>query len=112
MKYNTKLLIDRPKRTILTDIRKTYEERRDALAEGLRKLGLEFEMPTASFYIWAKVPSGYTSSGFVEHLLKKAGILATPGNGFGEPGEGYIRFALTVTADRMCEAAERMAKAL
>jgi len=98
--------------SVLAPIRNTYEERRNALADGLRKLGLEFRMPEASFYIWAKVPAGQTSTGFVELLLRKAGIMATPGSGFGEAGEGYVRFALTVTADRMREAAARMASVI
>ena len=97
---------------VLAGIRDTYRARRDALAEGLRGLGLEFELPRASFYIWARVPKGHSSAGFVELLLKKAGVLATPGNGFGEAGEGYVRFALTVPVDRMREAAERISKAL
>ena len=97
---------------VLTGIRQTYQARRDALAEGLRQMGIEFDLPDATFYIWARVPSGHTSASFVELLLKKAGIMATPGNGFGAPGEGYIRFALTAPADRMKEAADRMKKLL
>ncbi|MBI5141964.1 MAG: LL-diaminopimelate aminotransferase [Nitrospirae bacterium] len=98
--------------SILLPIRNIYEERRNALADGLKKLGLEFRMPEASFYIWAKVPAGFTSTSFVELLLNKAGIMATPGSGFGEAGEGYVRFALTVTANRMREAAARMASVI
>jgi len=93
---------------ILASIRATYQARRDALARGLRDIGVEFELPEATFYIWAKVPSGYTSKAFVELLLRKAGIMATPGNGFGSAGEGYVRFALTVPVERMNEASERM----
>jgi len=98
--------------SVLASIRDIYQNRRDVLAEGLKTLGLEFELPAASFYIWARVPKKHTSTSFVELLLKKAGILATPGNGFGDAGEGYIRFALTVTAERMKEAAERISKVL
>jgi len=98
--------------SVLAEIRNTYQERRDALAEGLRSLGLEFSLPEASFYIWTKIPTGYTSGSFVELLLNKAGILATPGNGFGDAGEGYVRFALTVPVERIREAAERMKKVL
>lgn len=97
---------------ILSDIRKIYQERRDVLYNGLVGLGFEVIKPKASFYLWAKVPKGYDSSGFVTHLLEKAGVLATPGNGFGAPGEGYVRFALTVTVERIREAVERIKKIL
>lgn len=97
---------------ILNDIRAIYQERRDILTDGLNSIGLKVNKPYATFYIWAKVPEGYTSESFTIHLLEKAGILGTPGNGFGEPGEGYIRFALTVSAERLKEAVERIKKAL
>ncbi len=97
---------------ILAQIRDTYQERRDVLYAGLKSLGMEVIKPKASFYLWTKVPAGYDSSSFVAHLLDKAGVLGTPGNGFGAPGEGYIRFALTVPALRMKEAVERIGKVL
>ncbi len=97
---------------ILGPIRDLYQERRDILYAGLRDLGLDVMMPQATFYLWTKVPKGHDSASFVAHLLDKAGVLGTPGNGFGAPGEGYIRFALTVPADRMKEAVGRIGKAL
>ncbi|HSB30186.1 MAG TPA: LL-diaminopimelate aminotransferase [Candidatus Sulfobium mesophilum] len=97
---------------ILSGIRNTYQERRDVLYEGLKNIGFELRKPKASFYIWAKVPAGFDSSGFAAHMLEKAGVLATPGNGFGAPGEGYIRFALTVPAERIREAVGRIKKVL
>ena len=97
---------------ILSGIRNTYQERRDVLYEGLKGIGIESMKPKASFYLWAKVPGGFDSSGFAAHMLEKAGVLATPGNGFGAPGEGYIRFALTVPADRIREAVKRISKIL
>ena len=69
-------------------LRAIYQERRDVLVTGLRNLGLEFETPSATFYVWIEVPQGYTSASFTAHLLEKAGIVTTPGNGFGAPGEG------------------------
>lgn len=96
---------------ILAGIRKTYQNRRDALYEGLKGIGIEVALPKASFYLWAKVPKKFDSSSFVAHILEKAGVLTTPGNGFGAPGEGYVRFALTVPAERMKEAVERLRKA-
>ena len=90
---------------------KTYQDRRDALYEGLKGMGIEVALPKASFYLWAKVPKQFDSSSFVAHILEKAGVLTTPGNGFGAPGEGYVRFALTVPVERMKEAVERLRKA-
>ncbi len=97
---------------ILADIRKIYQERRDVLYSGLIGLGMSVTKPEASFYLWARVPKGYDSASFVAHLLEKAGVLGTPGNGFGAPGEGYIRFALTVPSERIKEAVERIRKIL
>ena len=93
-------------------MRALYQERRDTLAAGLQKAGLPCEPPRATFYLWLQVPDGYTSTSFCELLLKKAGISATPGNGFGETGEGYIRFALTVSKERLEEVCERIRKTL
>jgi LL-diaminopimelate aminotransferase len=96
----------------LTDsLRKIYQERRDVLVPGLQKLGLEVDLPPAAFYVWIAVPKGYTSASFTAHLLEKAGIVTTPGNGFGEPGEGYIRMTVTTTKERLAEAVERIKKA-
>jgi LL-diaminopimelate aminotransferase len=97
---------------ILAPLRRTYQQRRDALLEGLRASGIEARTPRATFYLWARVPAGFNSASFAVHLLDRAGVLATPGNGFGEPGEGYIRFALTVPVERMKEAAERIRRSL
>lgn len=98
--------------TILSDIRNIYQQRRDILYDGLNKIGIFAKKPKASFYLWAKVPQGYDSLSFVSHLLEKAGVLITPGVGFGAPGEGYIRFALTQPAERISEAVERISKIL
>ncbi len=92
-------------------LRKIYQERRDALVPNLQKLGLDVEMPKAAFYVWVGVPKGYTSASCTAHLLEKAGIVTTPGNGFGEPGEGYIRMTITTTKDRLSEAVDRIKKA-
>ncbi len=97
---------------VLAKIRDMYQGRRDALYEGLKKLGLDVNKPKATFYLWAKCPEGLSSMDFTSHLLNKAGILTTPGNGFGAPGEGYIRFALTVPVKRIKEALKRMGEVL
>lgn len=87
-----------------------YRERRDLLVSGLQKLGYEVDFPKATFYVWLTVPPGFTSARFTAHLLEKAGIVTTPGNGFGAPGEGYVRLALTVDKSRIEEALGRLAQ--
>ena len=89
-------------------MRKVYTERRDVVMNGLEKLGLKAECPKATFYVWVEVPDGYDSTSTVAHLLEKAGIVTTPGSGFGAPGEGYFRIALTVSKERLQEALDRM----
>ncbi len=90
------------------ELRNIYRKRRDVLISGLKEIGLDVNAPKATFYVWIKVPEGYTSQSFTELLLTKAGIVTTPGNGFGPSGEGYIRIALTVNEERLKEAVERI----
>ena len=89
-------------------MKRTYAERRDVLVEGLQSAGFSVESPRATFYVWMEVPQGYTSAQFTSRLLTGAGIVTTPGNGFGSAGEGYIRIALTVGRDRIREAVKRI----
>ena len=77
------------------------QRRRDKLIEVLDEIGLKARMPKATFYIWAKVPQGYTSMDFTKKLLDEAGIAVTPGSGYGKLGEGYIRLSLTISDDRL-----------
>lgn len=86
-----------------------YQERRDILVSGLNRLGLKVEPPKATFYVWTPCPEGMSSSQFTMRLLNEAGIVSTPGSGFGAAGEGYVRFALTVGKARLSEAVERLA---
>lgn len=92
------------------DMRKIYKTRRDALVDGLVKLGWKVTKPRASFYVWARTPAGFTSAETVAKLLDEAGIVCTPGNGLGPSGEGYVRFALTVEVPRIEEALKRISK--
>ncbi|NIS69705.1 MAG: LL-diaminopimelate aminotransferase [Proteobacteria bacterium] len=85
-----------------------YQRRRDLMVEALWEAGLELEKPLATFYLWITVPEGYTSAEFTTLLLTEAGIVATPGNGFGEWGEGYVRMSLTISEERLQEAARRL----
>jgi LL-diaminopimelate aminotransferase len=97
---------------ILKKLRNTYQERRDILHRGLHDKGFSVDKPKATFYLWTRVPRGYDSANFTAYLLKKAGVLVTPGNGFGAPGEGYVRFALTVPTRRLREAVNRIKNVL
>ena len=93
---------------MVSDIMKIYEERRDTIVDGLNSLGWKVPKPVATFYVWIPVPSGYTSAELSTLLLEKAGIVTTPGNGFGKNGEGFIRMALTVDKERLAEAVDRI----
>ena len=97
--------------SVTDGLRTIYQERRDTLVPGLKSLGLEVDPPPAAFYIWVTVPKGYTSASFTAHLLEKTGIVTTPGNGFGAPGEGYIRMTVCTSKERLAEAVERIKKA-
>ncbi|WPM32561.1 LL-diaminopimelate aminotransferase [Hydrogenobacter sp. T-2] len=92
----------------LQKIRDTYKERRSAMVKALEEVGLKVYPSDATFYLWIKVPKGYTSAEFVSRLLDECGIVCTPGNGFGEYGEGYFRISLTVPTQRLLEAVERI----
>jgi LL-diaminopimelate aminotransferase len=94
----------------IKQLRDMYQKRRDALLEGLDALGIKYEKPKGTFYIWARVPEGMKSEQWVSILLEQAGIMTSPGNGYGPEGEGYFRMALIVDEDRMKEAVERMKK--
>jgi len=88
--------------------RKTYQERRDVAVQGLAALGWEVDVPKATFFVWAPVPKGLDSRTFAARLLEGAGVVVTPGVGFGPSGEGFYRIALTVDASRLAEAMERL----
>ncbi|MFH1292731.1 MAG: LL-diaminopimelate aminotransferase [Pseudomonadota bacterium] len=90
------------------DMVQVYSRRRDLMVKGLHDVGFEVESPRATFYLWIRVPEGYTSSDLTERLLEDAGLVVTPGNGFGEPGEGYFRIALTQKRERLAEAVQRL----
>ncbi len=94
----------------VAEMQQIYQERRDILIDGLKSANLNPTPPKATFYVWCPTPPGYTSKAFSSLLLKEAGIVTTPGSGFGEPGEGYIRMALTVNKERIREAVKRIKK--
>ena len=89
----------------VADACRIYQERRDVLIAGLRDLGFDVPSPKATFYVWLPVKD---CMAFSARLLNEAGIVATPGIGFGACGEGYVRFAITRPVARIQEAIERM----
>ncbi|GAC1331284.1 MAG: LL-diaminopimelate aminotransferase [Candidatus Dormibacteria bacterium] len=88
-----------------------YERRQARTLDVLREIGWpDAVAPDATFYLWLPVPEGYSSVSFATRVLDEAGVNVTPGNGFGEPGEGYFRLSLTVPDHRLDEALERLRK--
>ena len=78
-----------------------YEKRRDKVVGALNSIGLNVEKPKASLYIWAKIPNGFTSAEYATKLLDEKDIVVTPGSGYGEYGEGYIRLSLTIPDEQL-----------
>ena len=97
----------------IDDMRRDYQERRDALVNGCRSVGWKIDSPKAAFYVWAKVPGKFPDSMTCSKaFLDQADIVMTPGVGFGKGGEGFVRMALTVPVERIHEAVQRMGKVL
>ena len=91
---------------VIEENNKIYKERRDVFVEGLNRLGFKVEKPKATFYLWVKV--NMPSIEFAKKLLDEAGILVTPGIGFGKSGEGFVRIALTKDVSVIKEALKRL----
>ena len=86
---------------------KKYEERRNALCDGLTAIGWNVPRSEGTMFAWAKIPAGFNDDmEFVMELLDKTGVLCTPGSSFGEKGKGYVRFALTLPAETIKEAVQ------
>ncbi len=93
----------------------TYKRRRDTLIEGLKEIGWVIPKPKATFYVWARIPDKYsalTSMEFAAFMIKEAGVVVAPGTGFGEYGEGYIRFSLVEGEREIGEAIKRIKRIL
>ncbi|MFQ5826497.1 MAG: LL-diaminopimelate aminotransferase [Dehalococcoidia bacterium] len=86
-----------------------YQRRRDRMVETLNRIGLRAIPPKASLYVWARIPEGYGSLDFAAKLLDEAGVVVTPGVGYGPNGEGYIRLSITTPDDRVEEGLRRLA---
>ena len=97
------------------DIVETYKERRDVLCDGLDRVGWHIEKPRATMFVWAKIPEQYRKMGSVEFskmLIKKAKVAVSPGRGFGEYGDEYVRFALVENPHRTRQAVRGIKKIL
>jgi len=87
-----------------------YRRRRDLVCEALRAIGVEVQPPRGTIYVWAPVPSGFSSSqAYCEHVLERAGVVISPGAIYGPAGEGWFRISLTTPDDRLLAAIERLA---
>ena len=87
-----------------------YQRRRDLVVDMLIRMGLEVTPPRASLYVWAKVPQGYNSVEFANDLLEKVGVVVTPGIGYGNNGEGYVRLSLTLPDAGLVKGLSRLAE--
>lgn len=85
-----------------------FAARMELMYRILVETGFELKKPRGTFYLWVKVPEGYSSLEFAGKLMEEAGIIVTPGNAFGSYGEGYFRIALTVAQERLLEAGKRL----
>lgn len=95
------------------DIRALYKLRRDVLVEGLQKLGWDLEKPKATMFVWSKIPEKFkdmSSVDFSMKMIREAEVAVSPGSGFGEGGEGYIRFALIENEQRIKQALKNIKK--
>ncbi len=89
-------------------LRGVYRERRDLALDALRRMGCPIRPPGGAFYLWGRVPAGERSMDFVTRVFERAGVLLTPGNGFGGEGEGYFRIALTCPTERLTRALQKL----
>jgi LL-diaminopimelate aminotransferase len=98
--------------TYLDSLMEIYTQRRDVLYTGLKQAGWDVEKPPATMFMWAKIPDGWSSHDFTFDLLHYAGVVVTPGNAFGEQGEGYVRIALVQPPEKLMEATNRIGQFL
>lgn len=87
-----------------------YQQRRDKLIPVLRNMGLEVDPPKGSLYVWAKLPNNTKSGDFAAQLIDAVNVVVTPGRGYGEAGEGFIRCSLTVPDDQLDRAIDRLSQ--
>jgi LL-diaminopimelate aminotransferase len=95
----------------IQEVQQRYSSRRDFLIKGLGELGWKIPPSQATMYLWVKTPVGQGSTEFALDVLQKTGVVMTPGNAFGEAGEGYVRISLIVDCDRLAEVLRRFKQA-
>jgi LL-diaminopimelate aminotransferase len=96
--------------TLVQQMQLEFTARRDAAVRSFRDTGFEVEPPRATMYLWIETPGGLESSQFAQRVLEDEGVVVLPGSALGGSGEGYFRIAMTVGADRMQQAAERIGR--
>src|SRR6478672_3966961 len=95
----------------VSQVQDRYRKRRDFLIEGLAELGWNIPKPKATMYVWVPCPPGMNSTDFALSVLQKTGVVLTPGNAFGEGGDGYVRVSLIAECDRLAEVLKRFREA-
>ncbi|MGC1276547.1 MAG: aminotransferase class I/II-fold pyridoxal phosphate-dependent enzyme [Planctomycetaceae bacterium] len=96
---------------VMQDLVDEYRQRRDVLVDGLRRLGWQVERPKAGMFVWAKIPEPWDKMGsiaFAMKLLQEGGVAVSPGRGFGEDGEGWLRLAIVENAQRLRQAVRQI----
>jgi LL-diaminopimelate aminotransferase len=93
----------------LNERNRVYQERRDAIVDGLHRAGVRVAPPQAALYVWAPVPGGEDSMDFCARMLEETAVSTTPGVVFGKHGEGYFRISLVTDISRLREGADRIA---
>jgi LL-diaminopimelate aminotransferase len=95
----------------IKEVQERYRLRRDFLIRGLAELGWQIPLSKATMYLWIPTPVGMGSTEFALNVLQKTGVVVTPGNAFGEAGEGYVRISLITDCDRLGEVLRRFKQA-
>jgi alanine-synthesizing transaminase len=106
----TVALRDAPDRP--AEVAEVYQGRRNALCSGLERIGWDVEPPAATMFVWAPIPTGEAAQPFALRLLREAHVAISPGSGFGEDGEGFVRFALVENEQRIAQAVRGIRRAI
>ncbi len=97
------------------EVNEVYRGRRDTLVDGLTRMGWKVEAPKGTMFVWAPIPDPYAEMGSLDfsfHLLEEARVAVSPGVGFGDEGEGFVRFALVENEHRISQATRSLRRAL
>jgi alanine-synthesizing transaminase len=97
------------------EVAKIYEGRRNALCDGLSRIGWHIERPKGTMFVWARIPEAYQemgSIGFASHVVKEANVAISPGVGFGPGGDEFVRFALIENEQRISQAVRNLRRGL